>query len=61
MGKKKDSERARKLFEELENYRDMDLHDQTVITDIKGIQEDLEDCEYKVSFYDLIQILSEDE
>jgi len=46
--------RLRKLYKELSEYEDMDLHDENVLLDIKGIVEDLNREGIKITFEDAL-------
>ena len=47
-------------FKELEQYRDMDLHDSGCLADIRGINEELQKEGWLGNFQDLVNFLSDD-
>lgn len=56
-----DKKKIKELLQELEEYRDMDLHDPGVIEELKGIAEELTGAGRPTTLGDIIEMLQREE
>lgn len=55
------NEKIKKLLKEIEGYREMDLHDPNVISDLRGIKEDLNKEGHKITFEEIMDMLTDED